>query len=191
MKKDYIKPIVGIVMLASEIIMDENSGVADKPRAKEGTLEVEEETAIPDKFSATAGENVDVTAVWLKMDPLAVTTNAYKPAVADVVGTAENPGLLPRKTKVTLNETEVDATIDWSADRCEPAYGEAAPLTGDPGDTKDTPFVFTGTLTASKDSVTYTVPVTCTFSIAPKTSGDYEYHYDSLATDAKVIIPRP
>ena len=59
MKKDYIKPIVGIVMLASEIIMDENSGVADKPRAKEGTLEVEEETGIPDKFSNIWGDEED------------------------------------------------------------------------------------------------------------------------------------
>ena len=59
MKKEYIKPLVGIVMLASEIIMDENSGVASNPKAKEGTLEVEEETGIPDSFSNIWGEDED------------------------------------------------------------------------------------------------------------------------------------
>lgn len=56
MKKEYIKPLVCIVMLASEIIMDENSGVASNPKAKEGSLEAEVETGIPDSFSNIWGE---------------------------------------------------------------------------------------------------------------------------------------
>jgi len=56
MKKEYIKPFVGMVMLASENILDENSGVADNPWAKEANVEVEEETGIPNKFSNIWGE---------------------------------------------------------------------------------------------------------------------------------------
>ena len=56
MKKEYIKPFVGMVILASENILDENSGVADNPWAKEANVEVEEETGIPNKFSNIWGE---------------------------------------------------------------------------------------------------------------------------------------
>lgn len=57
MKKEYIKPLVGIVMLASEIIMDENSGVASNPKAKEIEFEEENETGIPDSYTSIWGDD--------------------------------------------------------------------------------------------------------------------------------------
>lgn len=57
MKKEYIKPFVGMVMLASERLLGENSGVADKPMAKE--IEFEEEgieTGIPDSYTSIWGD---------------------------------------------------------------------------------------------------------------------------------------
>ena len=59
MKKEYIKPFVGMVMLASENILDENSGVADNPWAKEANVEVEEETGIPSNFTNIWGDKED------------------------------------------------------------------------------------------------------------------------------------
>ena len=56
MKKEYIKPFVGMVMLASERLLGENSGVADKPMAKEANVEVEDETGVPNKFSNIWGD---------------------------------------------------------------------------------------------------------------------------------------
>lgn len=55
MKKEYIKPFVGMVMLASERLLGENSGVADDPMAKQQEFE-EEETGIPDTFTNIWGE---------------------------------------------------------------------------------------------------------------------------------------
>ena len=59
MKKEYIKPFVGMVMLASENIMDENSGVANNPWAKEANVDVEEETGIPTAFTNIWGDKED------------------------------------------------------------------------------------------------------------------------------------
>ena len=59
MKKEYIKPFVGIVMLASENILDENSGVAWDPMAKQQEVEVEEKTGIPSNFSNIWGDEED------------------------------------------------------------------------------------------------------------------------------------
>lgn len=56
MKKEYIKPFVGMVMLASERLLGENSGVADDPMAKQQELEVEEETGIPTAFTNIWGD---------------------------------------------------------------------------------------------------------------------------------------
>lgn len=55
MKKEYIKPFVGMVMLASERLLGENSGVADDPMAKQQEFE-EEETGIPDTFTNIWGD---------------------------------------------------------------------------------------------------------------------------------------
>lgn len=55
MKKEYIKPFVGMVMLASERLLGENSGVADDPMAKQQEFE-EEETGIPTTFTNVWGE---------------------------------------------------------------------------------------------------------------------------------------
>lgn len=60
MKKEYIKPFVGMVMLASERLLGENSGVADDPMAKQQEVEVEEEkTGIPTAFSNIWGDEDD------------------------------------------------------------------------------------------------------------------------------------
>lgn len=59
MKKEYIKPFVGIVMLASERLLGENSGVADDPMAKQQEVEVEEKTGIPSNFSNIWGDEED------------------------------------------------------------------------------------------------------------------------------------
>lgn len=42
MKIEYIKPSVGIVLLKSDLMVLENSGVASNPRAKESEFEEEE-----------------------------------------------------------------------------------------------------------------------------------------------------
>lgn len=55
MKKEYIKPFVSMVMLASERLLGENSGVASDPMAKQQEFE-EEETGIPDTFSNIWGD---------------------------------------------------------------------------------------------------------------------------------------
>lgn len=60
MKKEYIKPFVGMVMLASERLLGENSGVASDPMAKQQEVEVEEEkTGIPTAFSNIWGDEDD------------------------------------------------------------------------------------------------------------------------------------
>ncbi len=59
MKKEYIKPFVGMVMLASERLLGENSGVADDPMAKQQEVEVEEKTGIPSNFSNIWGDKED------------------------------------------------------------------------------------------------------------------------------------
>lgn len=59
MKKEYIKPFVGMVMLASERLLGENSGVADDPMAKQQEVEVEEKTGIPSNFSNIWGDEED------------------------------------------------------------------------------------------------------------------------------------
>jgi hypothetical protein len=59
MKKAYIKPFVGMVMLASERLLGENSGVADDPMAKQQEVEVEEKTGIPSNFSNIWGDKED------------------------------------------------------------------------------------------------------------------------------------
>ena len=57
MKKEYIKPFVGMVMLASERLLGENSGVADDPWAKENSFEEEKvETGIPDSYTSIWGD---------------------------------------------------------------------------------------------------------------------------------------
>lgn len=143
--------------------------------------------AIPDKFSATAGENVDVTALWLKIDPIGdVTINAYKPEFADLVEKK-----LPAAIKVTLGDgTTVieNAPITWNKGE----YGDAASLLSAPGDGE---YVFTGTVTAQDASGnTYSGSVTCKLIIEPKTysddSGKYEYHYNGLGDDAKAVITK-
>lgn len=55
MKKEYIKPFVSMVMLASERLLGENSGVANNPMAKQQEFE-EEETGIPDTFTNIWGD---------------------------------------------------------------------------------------------------------------------------------------
>lgn len=59
MKKEYIKPFVGMVMLASERLLGENSGVASDAMAKQQEVEVEEKTGIPDNFSNIWGDEED------------------------------------------------------------------------------------------------------------------------------------
>ena len=57
MKKEYIKPFVGMVMLASERLLGENSGVAYDPMAKETDIEDEGiETGIPDSYTNIWGD---------------------------------------------------------------------------------------------------------------------------------------
>lgn len=57
MKKEYIKPSVGIVLLKSDLMVLENSGVADDPMAKQQEVEVEEvETGIPTSFTSLWGD---------------------------------------------------------------------------------------------------------------------------------------
>lgn len=56
MKIEYIKPSVGIVLLKSDLMVLENSGVASNPRAKELDFEEENETGIPDGFTNVWGD---------------------------------------------------------------------------------------------------------------------------------------
>ena len=57
MKKEYIKPSVGIVLLKSDLMVLENSGVADDPMAKKQDFEEEkEETGIPTGFTNIWGD---------------------------------------------------------------------------------------------------------------------------------------
>jgi hypothetical protein len=60
MKKNYIKPSVGIVLLKSDLMVLENSGVAYDPMAKQQEVEVEEEekveTGIPTSFTSLWGD---------------------------------------------------------------------------------------------------------------------------------------
>ncbi len=60
MKKEYIKPSVGIVLLKSDLMVLENSGVADDPMAKETTFEEEKvETGIPDQYTSIWGDEAE------------------------------------------------------------------------------------------------------------------------------------
>lgn len=60
MKKEYIKPFVGIVLLNSDLMVLENSGVANNPWAKEANVDVEEEeTGIPTAFTNIWGDEED------------------------------------------------------------------------------------------------------------------------------------
>jgi len=60
MKKEYIKPSVGIVLLKSDLMVLENSGVADDPMAKENKFEEEKvETGIPDQYTSIWGDEAE------------------------------------------------------------------------------------------------------------------------------------